>query len=114
MMPVGANGESDAGVRAVADHDRHQEQRDADAAAVAIAIGAISAAVAMLPGPSTRAPPPSTKNMIGITPRLPRQTPHGVVRELVERAVALRQREQQRHAGQRQEQLASGSRASRR
>ena len=31
MMPVGANGESDAGVGAVADHDRHQEQRDADA-----------------------------------------------------------------------------------
>ena len=51
--------------------------------------------------------------MIGMTPRLPRQQPHGVVREAVERAIALRQREQQRHAGQRQEQLRRETRPSR-
>ena len=44
--------------------------------------------------------------MIGIEPAVAAAEAHGVVREPVERAVALRQREQQRHAGQRQKQLA--------
>jgi hypothetical protein len=42
-------------------------------AAVAIAGGARSAAVAMLPGPIDAIAAPSTKNITGIVPRLPRQ-----------------------------------------
>ncbi len=60
-------------------------------AAVAIAIGAISAAVAMLPGPIDASDAARTKNMIGTTPRLPRHAWTAWCASFVERAVALRE-----------------------
>ena len=50
----------------------------------------------------------STKNMTGTSPVLPRQIRTDGVRDAIERAVQLRLREEQRDAGQRQEQSATG------
>ena len=80
--------------------------------AVAIAIGASSAAVAMLPGPIDASADAEHEEHDRDHAGVAAADAHGVMREPVERAVALRQREQQRHAGQRQEQLTSGSRRS--
>ena len=75
-------------------------------AAVAIAIGASSAAVAMLPGPIDASAAASTKNMIGIDAALPRQTRTAWCASRSSVPLHCAMREQQRHAGQRQEQLA--------
>ena len=50
-------------------------------------------------------PSPRRKNETGIRPVLPRHSRDRPMRDLVERAVQLRLREEQRDAGQRQEQL---------
>ena len=73
MMPVGANGDSEPALAPlptmIAIRKSGMPARDA----VPIAIGASSAAVAMLPGPIDAIAAARTKNMIGTTPRLPRQ-----------------------------------------
>ena len=71
--------------------------------AVAIAIGARSPVVAM-PGPADASAAPRAKYMIGTSPTRPRQT-HRIASDDIERAVDVRLREQQRDAGQRQEQV---------
>ena len=104
MMPVGANGESAPALAPLPTMIAIRNSGMPARAAVAIAIGARSAAVAMLPGPIDASAAPSTKNMIGIDAGVAaaQRGPRGA--RAVERAVALRQREQQRHAGERQEQ----------
>ena len=69
----------------------------------AIATGTISATDAMAPGPSvdtTRA----IANITSGTSRAPARQPHRASGEQVHGAVLIGQREQQRHAGERQEQ----------
>ena len=90
MMPVGANGESAPALAPLPTMIAIRNSGMPPRTAVAIASGATSAAVAMLPGPIDASAAASTKNITGIVPRLPRQMPHGVVREPLERAVALR------------------------
>ena len=74
MTPVGANGES---APACAPLPTMMIIRNAGMAArpaTAIAIGPSSAAVETFPGPIDASAQPSTKNMIGMSPALPRQT----------------------------------------
>ena len=71
--------------------------------AVAIAIGASSAAVAMLPGPIDAIANAEDEKHDRHHAAVAAAAADGVMREPVERAVALRQREEQRHAGERQE-----------
>ena len=73
MMPVGANGESDPALAPLPTMMAIRNSGMPARAAVVIAIGATSAAVAMLPGPIDASAAARTKNMIGTTPRLPRQ-----------------------------------------
>ena len=89
-----------AGLRAVADHDDHQKRGNGRAACHAIAIGPSSAAVETFPGPIDASAHPRTKNMIGMSPALPRQTrtARWAMRSSV--PVLLSLREQQRHARQ--------------
>ena len=74
MTPVGANGES---APACAPFPTMMIIRNAGIAArpaTAIAIGPSRAAVDTLPGPTDANAHPSAKNMIGISPALPRHT----------------------------------------
>ena len=73
MMPVGANGESEPALAPLPAMMAIRNDGIFVRDAVAIAIGTTSAAVAMLPGPIDASTALSTKNMIGITPRFPRQ-----------------------------------------
>ena len=73
MMPVGANGERAPEFAPLPTMMAIRNSGMPVRTAVAIASGASSAAVAMLPGPIDASAAPSTKNMIGIVPRLPRQ-----------------------------------------
>ena len=74
MMPVGAKGESAPALAPLPTMIAIRNSGMPVRAAVAIAIGVRSAAVAMLPGPIDDNAAPSTKNMTGIVPALPRQT----------------------------------------
>ncbi len=74
MMPVGANGDSEPEFAPLPTMIAIRNSGMRTRAAVAIAIGATIAAVAMLPGPIDARPAPSRKNMMGITPRLPRHS----------------------------------------
>ena len=74
MMPVGANGESDPEFAPLPTMIAIRKSGMPTRTAVAMAIGARIAAVAMLPGPIEASPAASRKNMIGITPRLPRHS----------------------------------------
>ena len=114
MMPVGANGDSDPALAPLPTMIAIRNSGMPARPAVAIAIGASSAAVAMLPGPIEASAGREHEEHDRDQPRVAAAEPHRVVREPVERAVALRLREEQRHAGQRQEQLASESRHHRR
>ena len=73
MIPVGANGESDPALAPLPTMMAIRNSGIPAAAAVVIAMGATRAAVAMLPGPIDASAAARTKNMIGTTPRLPRQ-----------------------------------------
>ena len=110
MMPVGANGESDPALAPLPTMIAIRNSGMPTRTAVAIAIGARSAAVAMLPGPIEASPAASSEEHDRDHAAVAAAQPDGVVRQPVERAVALREREQQRHAGQRQEQLRRKSR----
>ena len=110
MMPVGANGDSAPALAPLPTMIAIRKSGMPAREAVAMAIGVSSAAVAMLPGPIDDSAAPSTKNMIGIVPAFPRQMRTAWCVELRQRAVRLRHREQQRHAGERQKQLARKAR----
>ena len=73
MMPVGANGDSAPACAPLPTMIAIRNGGIAARAATAIAIGASIAAVATLPGPSDAMTQPSTKNMTGMSPALPRQ-----------------------------------------
>ena len=74
-------------------------------AATAIAIGASMAAVATLPGPSDAIPQAEQEERDGNQAGVAAAQADRAMRDLVERAVQLGLREQQRDADQRQEQL---------
>ena len=73
MMPVGANGDSAPELAPFPTMMAIRKRGMPFFTAVAIASGASSAAVAMLPGPIDASAAPSTKNITGIAPELPRQ-----------------------------------------
>ena len=75
MIPVGANGESAPALAPLPTMMAIRKSGIFDRTAVDIASGASSAAVEMLPGPIDDSDAPSTKNITGIKPRLPRQIP---------------------------------------
>ena len=106
MMPVGANGDSEPALAPLPTMMAIRNSGMPHAAAVAIAIGATSAAVAMLPGPIEASAAAEEEEHDRDHAAVAAADSHRVMREPVERAVALRQREEQRHAGERQEQLA--------
>jgi hypothetical protein len=72
MMPVGAKGDNAPAFAPLPTMIAIKNSGMRDRVAVAIASGAIRAAVAMFPGPIDESAAPSRKNIIGITPRLPR------------------------------------------
>jgi hypothetical protein len=73
MMPVGANGESEPALAPLPTMIDMRKSGMPTREAVAMAIGAMSAAVAMFPGPIDASAKARRKKMIGIMPRLPRQ-----------------------------------------
>ena len=73
MIPVGATGESAPDCAPLPTMIAIRNGGIAARAATAIAIGASIAAVATLPGPSEAMIDPSTKNITGMRPALPRQ-----------------------------------------
>ena len=74
MSPVGANGESDPDCAPLPTMIAIRKGGIAARAATDIAIGPSIAAVETLPGPTEAMQHPSTKNITGISPVLPRQT----------------------------------------
>ena len=72
--------------------------------ATAIAIGAIIEAVATLPGPSEAMYAGEDEEHHRHQPDVAAAQAHGRVSHAVQRAVQLRLREEERHAGERQEQ----------
>ena len=73
MMPVGANGDSAPACAPLPTISAIRNGEIAARAPTAIAIGARMAVVAMLPGPMLDSVTAIRKNMIGMTPALPRQ-----------------------------------------
>ena len=106
MIPVGANGDSDPAFAPLPTMIAIRKSGMFAFIAVVIAIGATSAAVEMLPGPIDASAAAEHEIHDRHDAAMAATDPHRVVRDPVERPVALRHREQQRHAGQRQEQRA--------
>ena len=104
MTPVGANGESEPACAPLPTMMIIRNAGMAARPATAIAIGASSAAVETLPGPSEASAAAEHEEHHRNEPGVAAADVHGAVRDPVERAVQLRLREQQRHAGQREEQ----------
>ena len=73
MTPVGATGDSDPAVAPCPTMIAIRKAGMCARAAAAIAMGATSAVVAMCPGPSDARTQARAKNIIGISPALPRQ-----------------------------------------
>ncbi len=72
MMPVGATGDSEPDVAPWPTMIAMRNAGIRARAATVIAIGAMSAVVAMCPGPTDASTQPSAKNMTGTRPALPR------------------------------------------
>ena len=73
IMPVGAIGERDPALAPIPTMMAIKKAEILTCPATAIAIGATSAVAAMLPGPIEARTNARAKNIIGITPTLPRQ-----------------------------------------
>ena len=90
MIPVGANGESAPALAPLPTMIAMRNSGMPLRTAVAIASGASSAAVAMLPGPIEASAARQHEEHHGNRSAVAAAEPHGVVRQPLERAVALR------------------------
>ena len=105
MIPVGANGESAPDPAPLPTMMAMRNGGMRARPATAIAIGASIAAVEMLPGPSDAIPQREEEERHRNEPGVATAHPQRLVCDLVERAIELRLRKQERDACQGQEQL---------
>ena len=105
MMPVGATGDSAPAWAPLPTMIAIRNGGMPARPATAIAIGAIIDAVATLPGPSDAISAGEHEEHHRHQPDVAAAQAHRRVRHAVQRAVQLRLREEQRHAGERQKEL---------